>query len=189
MKIRLVEIPEGGLKIEDELKQSWLQQKFNERDFDLYQSESPVFLNLRVQKIKRRITVKGKVTATVSFNCSRCNESGTTPLTVNINEAFLPEDSRAVYDKRTVDLDLRDFKNSTYTDDEVDIGDYIVESVMLTLPVFPKCGSETCQSGSMDYIEEWDVTEEEIRMANSNPAWKRGLGEIQHLFKDKKPKG
>jgi len=188
MKIRLAEIPDGGFKIDEDKDQSWLKNQFKERDFDLYEPTSSVNLNLRIRRFKNRVTVKGKIITSVSFTCSRCTKEGKMPVKVNVNEAFLPENKLAVPDQHTLDLDFKDFKNYSYSEDEIDLGDYIAESIMLTLPVFPKCDSETCKSGSVDYIEDWEVTEDDYKKADVNPAWQEGLGRVQNMFGAKKSK-
>ncbi len=183
MKLKLTEIPEGGLTIQEELPVGWLVEQSGFGPDDPYRPTGPVVLNLNVRKAKRQVTVSGTATATLAFVCSHCAEDGLLTPTATLRETFLPADKFRLPEGRALDLEEQDFQNAFYDNDEIELGRYVAESIVLALPMFPVCERPECADVPGDHREDWDEPEAHKRV---NPMWKAGLAQVKDKLKLKK---
>ncbi len=135
MVIDIERLPEEGLQIS--------------RDFEFPSNdlveESAVFLeplhaDLAVKKTGEEISVKGRISALLSFICSRC----LTPFEFAIDSSFdliyLPEE----FDEIKEELTEEDMGQLFYYKQKLDLGEVILEQLNLTFPMKPLC-SPDCQ--------------------------------------------
>lgn len=181
LTLRLVEIPEAGLVISEEAPLGWLRDVMRLTDEDAVQPVSPLVINLRVTKLKARITVTGEARTKLAFVCSRCGKASEQALRVALKETFLPAEKFVLPAGKNVDLDPADFKFAYYERDELDLGAYLGESVLLELPMFPVCPDpESCSPDEVVWREDWDRETEETR--DVNPAWHAQLSLVREEF-------
>lgn len=135
MQIDVDRIPKEGLKIR--------------RDFDFPSLElveecvvflQPVHADVAVDKIGEEVWVKGRVTAHLSFVCSRCLTPFEFPVDSRFDLVFLPEELHELKDG----LGEEDLDQLFYKDREIDIREVILEQLNLTFPAKPLC-SEGCE--------------------------------------------
>ena len=173
MKLRLVEIPEEGLKIQEERSSEWLLRSTGLDEGEPFRLDGPIRISLHARKIKRQVTVRGQVSADVVFQCSRCLKPGRQTVTGEIEETFLPADKFGTSAGKRVDLQEEDFAYALYENDEIDLGRYIADTLLLVMPMFPHCAdSQSCAAGDVAFQEDW---EEGDMSPPVNPAWKEGL--------------
>ncbi len=102
--------------------------------------ESAVFLrpahaDLVVKKTGDEIQIKGRLTAVLSFVCSRCLSPYQFPVDSAFDLVFLPEELEQAKDE----LDEDDIDRGFYCGGSIDIDEVILEQLNLTFPVKPLC--------------------------------------------------
>ncbi len=135
MLIEIDRLPQEGLQVS--------------RDFDYLSvdlvEESAVFLepvhaDVLVRKIGEEVWIKGRVTARMSFVCSRCLTPFEYPVDSKFDLVFLPEEMDTVKDE----LDDSDMDTLYHCDGRIDLRLVVLEQLNLTFPPKPLC-AETCE--------------------------------------------
>jgi uncharacterized protein len=130
MKIIISEIPEEGLDLEFE---------------DSIKSDdtiSPVRAHLNINKAGTEVVIKGKLSADVELQCSRCLKDFRTMLTLPVDVIYNPVENLKGKEKHELKTDELD--TSFYYGDELDLLDLLKEQIILNLPMKPLC-SELCK--------------------------------------------
>jgi uncharacterized metal-binding protein YceD (DUF177 family) len=183
LTMRLAEIPEAGLIIDEAAPTAWLENVLGVTEDATYRPLTPLQMNLKVTKLNKRVSVNGRVRLTVAFTCSRCTRDSEQELNVKIKETFLPAEKFVVPGKKNIDLDQSDFRFAYYENDELDLGAYIAESILLELPMYPVCAdSDACVSDAVVWREDWD--EEAEHEKEINPAWQAQLAMVKDELAD-----
>ena len=100
----------------------------------------PVHADLTVKKIGEEIYIKGKVSAQISFVCSRCLSPFDFPVDSNFDLVYLPEELEEMKDQ----LEAEDMSKFFYLNPALDLTVVVLEQINLTFPVKPLCSRE-CQ--------------------------------------------
>ncbi len=137
MKLHVSDISESGVHIEALEEPQWLA---NLPEI-LSESEgiellSKIGIDLHVTRVLKEVTVIGDVQFSIQTACSRCIESVTIELNPLVNLVLSPVDKISEEDD--------DDKHETYNGDEVDLSNYIMEQIAISLPVKVVC-SEDCK--------------------------------------------
>lgn len=101
-----------------------------------------VHVSLRVNKHEKSVLLDGNAETTISLVCSRCLKRFLYPLNVNFKEEYvqMPEAGTGIeHELTSEELDV-----NFYSNDEINIDDFIREQLVLSLPVKPLC-SPDCQ--------------------------------------------
>lgn len=135
MLIDIDKITKGGLKIS--------------RDFDFPSLElvdedavflKPVHADMTLTRTGEDVWIKGRVTACLSFVCSRCLTPYEFPVDSKFDLVFLPEEFHELKDE----LDEEDLDQLFYRNRQIDVREVILEQLNLTFPAKPLC-SENCE--------------------------------------------
>jgi len=135
MLIEIDRLPEEGLEIS--------------RDFEFLSAdlveENAVFLQaahaeVLVRKVGEEVWIKGRLTARMSFICSRCLTPFEFPVDSRFDLVFLPEELETAKDE----YDEADLDTLYHYDRKIDLRAVILEQLNLTFPPKPLC-SETCE--------------------------------------------
>jgi uncharacterized protein len=135
MLIDIDRLPEEGLQVS--------------RDFDFLGvdlvEENAVFLesvhaDVLVRKIGEEVWIKGRVTARLSFVCSRCLTPFEFPVDSRFDLVFLPEELETAKDE----LGEADLDTLYHYDRKIDLRAVVLEQLNLTFPPKPLC-AETCE--------------------------------------------
>ncbi len=135
MLIEIDRLPQEGLQVS--------------RDFDFLSvdlvEENAVFLepahaDVLVRKIGEEVWIKGRVTARLSFVCSRCLTPFELPIDSRFDLVFLPEELETAKDE----LDEGDLDTLYHYDRKIDLQAVVLEQLNLTFPPKPLC-SEACE--------------------------------------------
>ncbi|RJO63278.1 MAG: DUF177 domain-containing protein [Myxococcales bacterium] len=186
MKIRLVEIPEGGLQIDEQFGPDWLRSMVEPREGDLYHQAGPAHVRLHLQRRYKQVLVSGALSVPMGFACSRCDKPGVVEASVKVKETFLPAEKFESEGKKAYDLAEDDFQMALYANDELDLGRYLADSILLELPMYPHCADDAaCVGEAIRYEEDW---QEDPVKGPVNPAWREGLKRIKLKNKNKKRK-
>jgi uncharacterized protein len=135
MLIDIERLPKEGLS---------LSKDFEFLNEDLVE-ESAVFLrpahaDLVVKRAGDEIQIKGRLTAMLSFVCSRCLSPYQFPVDSAFDLVFLPEELEDAKDE----LEDDDIDRAFYYGGSIDIAEVVLEQLNLTFPVKPLC-SPACE--------------------------------------------
>jgi len=135
MVIDVNEIPREGLHIDRD---------FDFNSLDLVEEEAvflePAHAAVEVKKIGTDVLVKGRITARLSFVCSRCLR----PFEYCVDSAFdlvyLPEELDGIKEE----LEEKDLDKFFYYHQQLDLREIVLEQLNLSFPLRPLC-SEDCE--------------------------------------------
>ena len=125
---------------------------------------SPVALSFDVEgQDTGRYRVAGHLKGEIELSCSRCLEPFTMPVAADFDLRYVPRLENAGEGEKEVEED--DLATAFYADDEIDLGQLIMEQFQLALPMKPLC-SEECKglcvqcgtnlnTGSCGCTQEW----------------------------------
>lgn len=135
MVIHLDKIPKEGLKVSRD---------FEFLNLDLVEEDavflSPAHAEVVVRKIDDEILIKGRLTARLSFVCSRCLSPFEFPVDAAFDLVYLPEELDLMKDE----LEEDDLERVFYRGDAIDLHEVVLEQLNLSFPAKPLC-SENCE--------------------------------------------
>lgn len=132
MRIRLSEIPDEGLDIEDEESIGAVTGGVADR----------VALSLRADKIGTEIRLTGKLRAGLNFECSRCLKPFVADTSIPVDLVFVPAED--IVRKEGHELASDEMNTGFYRGGELDMAEISGELVLLNIPMKPLC-SESCR--------------------------------------------
>jgi uncharacterized protein len=134
MKIRVTDIRDEGLHIHSQMDPEWLE---NVPELSSGDEESgltsKIDIDVELTKVLREVTVLGDVSFTMVVPCSRCLEPVKLEISIPIRLLLSPSDK--VKDDEDVD-------HETYVGEEVDLDEYLMEQIAMSLPVKVVCDEE-----------------------------------------------
>jgi len=137
MKLRVSDIPESGVHIEVLEEPEWLANLpelwSGSEGFHLL---SKIKIDLHVTRVLKEVTVIGNVQFSIQTECSRCVESVRIELNPLVNLVLSPVDK--------ISDEEDDDEHETYKGDEIDLSNYIMEQIAISLPVKVVC-KEDCK--------------------------------------------
>ena len=98
---------------------------------------APVEFTAEVSKDEKKVRLAGRVTSTLSADCSRCLEPFAIPVNASFDALLLPASTDAAEEEREVQAE--DLGVSYYRDDTIDLGELMREQFYLALPMKPLC--------------------------------------------------
>lgn len=98
-------------------------------------------VDLKLNRIEDKVTVKGTVETTAKLSCSRCLETFMYPIDTDIDILYQPLKEKI---READELKKEDFRIATYNEPVLDFDDDIREAVCLAVPMKPLCREE-CQ--------------------------------------------
>ena len=119
------------------------------RDFDFLCAdvieENAVFIeparaDVLVRRVGEEIWIKGRLSARLSFVCSRCLTPFEFPIDSKFDLVYMPEEMA----EGKEDLDEEDMDRMFYSDRKIDLRSVILEQLNLTFPLKPLC-SDACE--------------------------------------------
>jgi uncharacterized protein len=119
------------------------------RDFDFLSAdlveEDAVFIeptraDVLVRRVGEEIWIKGRISARLSFVCSRCLTPFEFPIDSLFHIVYMPEEMA----EGKEELGEEDMDRMFYSDGNIDLRSVILEQLNLTFPLKPLC-SEACE--------------------------------------------
>ncbi len=130
MIIDIDKIPKEGLSISKD---------FEFLNIDLVEEDtiflSPTHADVLIRKIGDEIWIKGKMTARLSFVCSRCLSPFEFPIDSSFDLVYVPEE----IDLMKEELEEDDVGRVFYHNHQIDLREIILEQLNLTFPLKPLC--------------------------------------------------
>jgi uncharacterized protein len=135
----------------------------------------PAHADVVVRRVGDEVWIKGRVTALLSFVCSRCLTPFEFPVDSAFDLVFLPQDFEEAKDE----LEEDDIDKSFYYGGSINLDDVVLEQLNLTFPVKPLCSPDceglcaVCGRIRRDGSCGCTVKEEDPRLDPLNPLIKR----------------
>jgi DUF177 domain-containing protein len=116
---------------------------FPATDTENFRVVSPVTLSFDIDRQETgRYRVAGNLTAELELTCSRCLEPFTLPVVTDFDLRYVPRTENVGEGEKEVEED--DLTTAFYENDQIDLGQLIMEQLQLALPMKPLC-SEACK--------------------------------------------
>jgi uncharacterized protein len=132
MIIDIDKIPQDGLAVIRD---------FEFLNVDLVEEDAvflaPAHADVLIRKIGDEIWIKGRLTARLSFICSRCLSPFEFPVDSNFDLVYLPEELNMMKDE----LEEEDLGRGYFRDNQLDLRGVILEQLNLTFPLKPLCSA------------------------------------------------
>lgn len=104
--------------------------------------QSPVRLAFDIFKEGKQFHLVGHVQSTLTLTCGRCLEEMALPVDVPFDLLYLPHQDNV--GDGEVEVEDDDLTTAYYRDDQIDLGQLVVEQFLLALPMKPLC-RESCR--------------------------------------------
>ena len=137
MKLRVSNISESGVHIKALEEPEWLvnlPELCSEGEGIRFLSK--IGIDLQVTRVLKEVTVTGNVQLSIQTSCSRCVEPVRIELSPYVSLVLSPADKISDEDD--------DLEHETYRDDEIDLSNYLMEQIAISLPVKVVC-NEDCK--------------------------------------------
>lgn len=137
MKLRVSNISESGVHIKALEEPEWLvnlPELCSEGDGIRFLSK--IGIDLQVTRVLKEVTVTGNVQLSIQTSCSRCVEPVRIELSPYVSLVLSPADKISDEDD--------DLEHETYRDDEIDLSNYLMEQIAISLPIKVVC-NEDCK--------------------------------------------
>lgn len=131
MKIKVPDIPDEGLDVEEE-------DAFETREGVLGRTK----LRARVERAGKDVFIHGEARAELTLSCSRCLRKFESGLSIPLDLAYCPDVEGA--DAEMHELTADEMETGFYRDEEIDLSEVAREQVLLNIPMKPLC-AETCR--------------------------------------------
>jgi uncharacterized protein len=93
----------------------------------------------RLSRQNDRVRMAGRVEGMLEVACDRCLEPAKVPLAHDFELFFEPRDRLEYEENVEIELDEPDTRTSFLTGGELEIGDVVLEQLLLALPMKPLC--------------------------------------------------
>jgi uncharacterized protein len=113
-----------------------------EPDEAVFRVGAPVHLAFEISKDGRQFRLVGRVASSLALACSRCLDDMTVPVDLPFDLLYLPHQENAGVEEVEVEDD--DLTTAFYRDEEIDLGQLVLEQFYLALPMKPLC-RESCR--------------------------------------------
>jgi len=127
MRLTVSSIPESGIK--EALK---LPVPLKDR---LFKEDARV--SFKASRFDDRVLINGRAESVVSLECSRCLKNISIPVNISFDAEYIPY--RESEEAEEHELANNELDVSFYRNDEIEIGDMIMEHMLLAIPMKPLC--------------------------------------------------
>ncbi len=147
MRVNIDEIKEAGLDRRWDVTREDLDSMV-QGDRSGWRARGAAHVDVRLERIERRVLVRASARAELSAECSRCLTPVTADLPVDFTLTMVPADeygdkAGAGEDKShhpvAGSFDARDAEEDVYTGKVIDLDPFLREQVLLALPGYPVC--------------------------------------------------
>ena len=139
--VKLQEMVDGSVVIEREIPSGWLADKLKYCEYEVLPESAR--LSVRLQEMGGGVWVKGEVAAKINTYCGMCLASTSLEFTDKVNTLLLPARDMEKYMHEDAELTPEDLDKESFDGEWLILDDLISDTIMLELPMNPKCG-DTC---------------------------------------------
>ncbi|GEM_PF-1150805 len=146
MIIQIANIAPEGIELDFNQKEGWLREKLAQSLGEMYHPQDPVSGHLSLHKTNQNISLKIKLQLPLHPVCHRCLQSYDTSEKFGLERHLLPlfESSRERRIRKTEEVELaaEDLNVGYYEEEEIDVGEMMMEQILLDLPIIFLCNPE-----------------------------------------------
>ena len=138
LKINVVTIPEEGLNFVFSEDGAWFKECFKDGEipgFFIDRAE----VNCLITKTSSTVFIRGKLSAIIGINCSRCLEETKLPMIADFTYTLIPDKAQT---KEDLELEKEELEISHYHGDFIDLTPIICEQIILQIPIKALCSQE-----------------------------------------------
>ena len=152
MRVNIDEIKEGGLRRTWDVPREQLDEMIA-GDRAGYRARAAAHVDVRLEKLERRVRIGARTRAEVTAACGRCLAPVTVDVPVDFEVTLVPADEYADELREGKDHDggpvggsfaPEDAEEETYTGKVIDLDPIVREQLLLSVPSYPVCG-EGCK--------------------------------------------
>ncbi|MEA1970480.1 MAG: DUF177 domain-containing protein [Thermodesulfobacteriota bacterium] len=140
MQINISNIPEEGLNLRFSKSKAWFHRFLPTGDDSGFRVQK-IEVSCFVEKVLKNVSIKGKIKAVIELECCRCLEEFNFPAEIEFKYVLSPADDLK---EDELELTYKDLEYNYYEGDVIDLGQIIVEQVVLLVPVKPLC-NDSCK--------------------------------------------
>jgi uncharacterized protein len=111
---------------------------------DAFRVQAPVHLAFDIFKDGSQFHLVGVVRSTLALACGRCLEDIALPVELPFDLLYLPHAQNAGAGEGEVEVEDDDLTTAYYRDEQIDLGQLMVEQFYLAIPMKPLC-RESCR--------------------------------------------
>lgn len=140
LKINVVTIPEEGLNFVFSEDGAWFKECFKDGKIpDVSIDKADV--NCLITKISSTVFIRGKLSAIIDINCSRCLEDTKLSVSADFIYTLIPGKAQT---KEDLELEKEELEISQYHGDFIELTPIICEQIILQIPIKALC-SQDCK--------------------------------------------
>ncbi len=152
MRVNIDEIKEGGLRRSWDVPREQLDEMLA-GDRAGYRARGPAHVEVKLEKIERRVRIDARATAGVTAACGRCLTPVSVDVPVEFEVTLVPEDEYRDEEGSAEDGDKgpvsgsfapQEAEEETYAGTVIDLDPVVREQVLLAVPGYPVC-NEGCK--------------------------------------------
>ena len=135
MQINISNIPEEGLNLRFSKSGEWFHRSLPMGD-DCGFCVQKIDVRCFVEKVLKNVSIRGGIKVGVELECCRCLKKFDFPAEIEFKYVLMPADDLK---KDDLELTYEDLEYSYYEDDIIDLGQIVVEQIVLQVSVKPLC--------------------------------------------------
>ncbi len=137
MQINISNIPEEGLNLRFSKGEKWFHRSLPMGDDSGFCVRN-IDVRCFVEKVLKNVSITGRIGVGIGLECCKCLEKFDFPVEIEFKYVLMP-----AYDLKEDDLELtyEDLECGYYEGDIIDLGQIVVEQVVLHVPVKPLCNA------------------------------------------------
>ncbi len=108
-------------------------------DADAFRVAAPVRLTFDISKDGRQFHLVGRVVSALTLACGRCLDDISLPVDLPFDLLYMPHQDDAGEEEVEVEVEDDDLTTAFYLNDEIDLGQLVMEQFYLALPMKPLC--------------------------------------------------
>jgi len=140
LQINISNIPEEGLNLRFSKNGEWFHRSLPMGD-DCGLHVQKIDVQCLVEKVLKNVSIKGRMEAGIEIECCRCLEKFNFLEGIAFKYILTPAGD---LEKDELELTYEDLEYGHYEGDIIDMGQIIVEQVVLQVPIKPLCG-DSCK--------------------------------------------
>jgi uncharacterized protein len=139
MRVHLDKIGPNGLDLDEPVSAVWLEESLGSAS--PFRCSEEGHLQVRLERIDTTVYVRGRVSLSLTAECSRCLAPTALGLDTPFSVTMLPKGEEPPTGPDG-EIDPDDMGVATYENKEIDLSDIVHDEVFLELPMTPLCSAE-----------------------------------------------
>ncbi|MDO9514837.1 MAG: DUF177 domain-containing protein, partial [Syntrophales bacterium] len=131
--------PEEGLSLQFSKSGEWFQRSLSMGD-DCGLHVQKIGVQCLVEKVLKNVSIEGRIEAEGGLECCRCLERFDFPVEIEFKYVLTPAEG---LEEDELELTYEDLEYGRYNGDVIDLGQLVVEQIILQVPIKPLC-NDSC---------------------------------------------